>query len=205
MSLARLLSLSFVMIAGPQILSAIFLATTTRWKANSAAFVGGAAVSITTVVTIGYFLSSGASDQGTSRKTLDVIVIVALLLAAVHTFLTRKTAKPPAWMGKLESAQPSGAFKLGFLLLGVFPSDFLTSISVGGYASTHGEPWWHLAGFIGLTLLLVGLPALLVLALGKRAEVFLPKVRDWMNANSWVVGEAVLALFIFLVASNLSS
>jgi hypothetical protein len=34
--------------------------------------------------------------------------------------------------GKLEEEKPKGAFKLGFLLLGVFPTDILTSIAVGG-------------------------------------------------------------------------
>ena len=204
MTLARLLPLSFVMIAGPQILSAIFLATTKRWQANSAAFVGGAAVSVTTVTTLGYVLSTGASDQGTSKTTLNVIIMVLLVLAAIHKFTTRKQAKPPKWMGKLEEENPTGAFRLGFLLLGVFPSDILTAFAVGGFASTNGEPWWHLAGFVGLTLLFVALPALLVLALGKRAEAFLPKVRDWMNNNSWIVSEITLGLFIALTASNLS-
>lgn len=41
MTLAKLLPLAFVMIAGPQILSAIFLATTENWQKNSAAFVAG--------------------------------------------------------------------------------------------------------------------------------------------------------------------
>jgi len=204
MTLARLLPLSFVMIAGPQILSAIFLATTKRWQANSAAFVGGAAVSVTTVATLGYVLSTGASDQGTSKTTLNAIIMVLLVLAAIHKFTTRKQAKPPKWMGKLEEEKPTGAFRLGFLLLGVFPSDILTAFAVGGFASTNGEPWWHLAGFVGLTLLFVALPALLVLALGKRAEAFLPKVRDWMNNNSWIVSEITLGLFIALTASNLS-
>jgi Sap, sulfolipid-1-addressing protein len=205
MTFAKLLPLAFVMIAGPQILSAIFLATTERWKANSAAFVAGAAVSITAVTSIGYLLSTGASDQGTSNTTLDVIIIVLLVAAAIHKYVTRKQSKPPAWMGKLETAQPKGAFKLGFLLLGVFPSDILTSIAVGGYASSHGAAWWEIFGFVGLTLLLVGLPALTVVALGKKAEAFLPKVRDWMNDNSWIVSEIVIALFIALTASSLSS
>ena len=205
MTLAKLLPLAFVMIAGPQILSAIFLATTERWKANSAAFVAGAAVSVTTVTTIGFLLSTGASDNGASNTTLDVIIMVLLVAAAIHKYVTRKQSKPPSWMGKLEEEQPKGAFRLGFLLLGVFPSDILTAIAVGGYASTHGEPWWHLFGFIGLTLLLVALPALTILVLGKRAEAAMPKVRDWMNDNSWIVGEIVLGLFIALTASNLSS
>jgi hypothetical protein len=42
------------------------------------------------------------------------------------------------------------------------------------------------------------------LILGERAEKFLPKARDWMNANSWIVNELVLALFVGIVISNLA-
>jgi len=205
MTLARLLPLSFVMIAGPQILSAIFLATTESWKKITALFVAGAGVSITIVASIGFLLSLGASKQGASHTTLNVIILVLLFLAAVHKFLTRKQSKPPKWMGKLEAIKPKGAFKLGFLLLGVFPTDILTALSVGGFASTHGEPWWHLFGFVVVTLLLLALPALAILLFGKKAEHAMPKVRDWMNDNSWVISEIVLGLFIALTANSLAS
>ena len=67
-------------------------------------------------------------------------------------------------MGKLETASPRFSFRLGFLLLGVFPTDILTSWAVGTYLSNHGDPWWHLLPFVLLTLLLLALPALLLLA-----------------------------------------
>ena len=102
MTLAKIIPLSFVMIAGPQILSAIFLATSEDWRGNSAALVAGAAVSITAIVTLAFFLSDGASKQGASGHALDIIFMVLLIAAGVHTFLTRKTSKPPKWMGKLE-------------------------------------------------------------------------------------------------------
>lgn len=205
MTLAKLLPLAFVMIAGPQILSSIFLATTENWRKNSAAFVAGAAIAIATFATVGYVISTGASDNGASNTTLDVIILFLLLAAAGHKFVTRKQSKPPKWMGKLETIEPAGAFKLGFLLLGIFPTDILTALAVGGFASTNGEPWWHLAGFMALTLLLVALPAFTVLTFGKKAETLMPKVRDWMNDNSWVVSEIVLALFIALTISSMGS
>jgi hypothetical protein len=34
--------------------------------------------------------------------------------------------------------------------------------------------------------------------------VLLPKVRDWMNANSWIVSEVVIGLFIAIAASSLA-
>jgi ABC-type amino acid transport system permease subunit len=56
-----------------------------------------------------------------------------------------------------------------------------------------------------LTLLLVGLPLIILLLLGKRAQELLPKVRDWMSTNSWVVNEAVIVFFLALTVSSLGS
>jgi threonine/homoserine/homoserine lactone efflux protein len=203
-TLAKIIPLAFVMIAGPQILSAIFLATSENWRRNSGAFVAGAAISITAIVTLGFLLSTGASDQGASRNTLDIVFILLLLAAGTHTFLTRKTSKPPKWMGELETAGPRRSFRLGFLLLGVFPTDILTSIAVGGSVASAGDAWWEVLSFVLVTLLFLALPALLLLILGTRAEAFLPKVRDWMNDNSWVVSEAVIALFVVITANSLA-
>ena len=56
-------------------------------------------------------------------------------------------------MGKLQTATPGFSFKLGFLLLGCFPTDLLTSFAVGSFLAAHGDPFWHLLPFLALTLL----------------------------------------------------
>ena len=53
--------------------------------------------------------------------------------------------------------------------------------------------------FVFLTLFLLALPALMVLVLGERAKAVLPKIRDWMNNNSWIISEIVLVFFIVIV------
>ena len=204
MNWAKILPMAFVMIAGPQILSAIFLATSENWRRNSAAYIAAAALSITAFVTVAFFVGSGLSDAGASGDTLDIVVLVLLVAAALYKFLKRKQSEPPKWMGKLEAASPRFSFRLGFLLLGVFPTDILTSWAVGTYLSNHGDPWWHLLPFVLLTLLLLALPALLLLGFGQRAQAFLPKARDWMNTHSWVVNEIVLAFFIAIAANSLA-
>jgi len=83
------------------------------------------------------------------------------------------------------------------------PGDFLAGAAIGSFISNHGNPWWYLLPFIALTLLLLGAPALLVIALGRRGEEFLPKARDWMNENSWVVSEIVIGFFILIEAGSL--
>ena len=203
-TILQTLPLAFVMVAGPQILSAIFFATTEQWRLNSAAYVLGAAVSVSIIVTAAFLLSSGASNAGVADDTIYYLVLALLLYAMVHAYRTRETAEPPKWMGKLQTASPRFCFVLGFLLLGVFPSDLITSVTVGSHLSVQDEPWWHYLPFLALTLLLLALPTLMVLVMGKRGEAFLPKARDWMTTNSWIVNELVLLLFVGIVISSIA-
>jgi hypothetical protein len=203
MSFLTLLPLAFVMIAGPQILSSVFLATSEDWARNSLAYLAGAAVGITAVVTLAYLLGSGVSHAGASDDALYIVALVLLVAAMIHAYVKRNESTPPRWMGKLQTASPRLAFTLGLLLLGVFPTDILTSVAVGTYLAAHHDGWWHVLPFVGLTLLLLGLPALLLLAMGQRAQAFLPKARNWMTTNSWVVNEIVLVFFVVIVLNSL--
>lgn len=204
MSFLTLLPMAFVMIAGPQILSAIFLATSENWGRNAAAYVLGSAISISLIVAAAFLLGGGASDAGTSDDTIYIIVLVLLLAAALYVFLNRKkVTEPPKWMGKLQTASAGFSFRLGFLLLGFFPTDILTSVAVGGYIASQDDPLWYYLPFLGVTLLFLALPSLLIVAMGDRAKAFLPKVRDWMNDNSWIVNEFVIVLFIGMTLGNI--
>jgi hypothetical protein len=203
-SLAAVLPLAFVMIAGPQIISAFFFATSEDWKRESAAYVLGAALSVTAMVSLAYLVAGGAEsgDGDSGLSTLDYVVVGLLVVAMADVFRSRKNTEPPKWMGKLQSATPKLAFILGFLLLGFFPSDLVTSVSVGAHFADDGDPWWHVCVFSLVTVLLLALPALLVAALGARAEALLPKVRDWMSTNSWIVSEVVLVFFVVMILSG---
>jgi hypothetical protein len=204
-SFLTILPMAFVMIAGPQILSAIFLATSEDWRRNSAAYVIGAALSITLFVTLAFLLGGAASDGSDSQNnTLYVIVLVLLLLAMLRTYLKREESEPPKWMGKLQTAKPRFSFLLGAALLGVFPTDIITSVAVGTYLAAHGDEWIDALPFIGLTLLFLSLPALTLLLLGERGQALLPKARDWMNTHSWIVNEIVLTLFVVITINSLA-
>ena len=206
MDFAKVLPLAFVMIAGPQIISAFFFATSDKWKQLSGAYVLGAAVSISLVVGVAYLIAKGASssseESGSGLRTIDYVVLVLLLFAMVHTYLARRTSEPPKWMGKLQHATPKTALVLGFLLLGFFPSDLVTSFSIGSFLAHDGDSYLSALPFIVLTLIFLGAPALGILLMGNRAQTLLPKARDWMNDNSWIVSEVVLAFFIVIILSG---
>jgi Sap, sulfolipid-1-addressing protein len=204
--LVTVLPLAFVMVAGPQIISAVFFATAESWGRLSAAYVLGAACSIALVVAVGYLLAGalgGGDSDGDSRlRGIDYAIVALLLFAMVHKFRTRAESEPPQWMGRLQEATPRLALGLGFLLLGFFPSDLVTSLSIGAHLGNDGDPPWYSLPFLLLTLLFLASPALAVAALGARGERLLPRVREWMNTNSWIVSELVLALFVVLVLTG---
>jgi hypothetical protein len=203
----QILPLAFVMIAGPQIITSFFLATSANWAEASLAFIAGAAVGITTVVTIAYFVGhgikgSGGKHSGTAGHIIDWVVLALVVFLAVRSFMKRHESEPPKWMSGLEKESPKGAFLLGLALLSLFPTDIASNVVAGFHISRHGDPWWQVLPFIGLTLLLLAVPALMVVLLGKRANEVLPKMRDWMNQNAWIVSEIVLA---FLAAITIKS
>jgi threonine/homoserine/homoserine lactone efflux protein len=208
MSFLQMLPLAFVMIAGPQIITSFFLATSERFAANSGAYVTGAALAVTAQVTIAYFVAKGATSAAskhTAHKDLDWVLLVLLLGAIVHVYLTRKQSETPKWMSKLQQEQPKYAFMLGLLILGLGPTDILTSLTVGVNVARHDDSWWQCLPFVALTLLFLGSPAIAVVLLGHRANTVLPQVRDWMSQNSWVVSEVVLAIFAALTINSLAS
>ena len=92
MSFAQILPLAFVMIAGSQIVSSFFFATSERWAANSIAHVAGAAISVTAVVTIAYFAARGvktAAGHKSGNVTIEWVVLVLLVYLIVRVYLTR--------------------------------------------------------------------------------------------------------------------
>ena len=198
-----ILPMAVVMVAGPQIVSAVFLAISDQARRSSIAYLLGVALAVTIGVTLVYTVASllgvSAPPSGESGKSLvDYVIIALFLLLAVRVYLRRNESEPPKWMGKLATATPRFAFKLGFLLFLLMPTDVITMVVVGLYLARHDDPLFYAVPFILLTLLIVSIPLLVLLLLGHRAETTLPKVRAWMTANSWIVSEIVIAFFLIL-------
>jgi hypothetical protein len=193
------LPMAVVMSAGPQIVTATFLATSRNAKLNSLAFLAGVAVATTIGVTVFFLVGGGIFNNSKSGKTaLDWVIIGLLVLLIVWVFLKRNETEPPKWMGRLEKADARFAVTIGFLLYLLMPTDLVSMATVGAYLARQEEPWWHSFGFIALTVLIAGLPFTMLLLLGRRAETVLPAIRNWMNANSWIVNEAVLLFFLVM-------
>jgi hypothetical protein len=200
------LPLVVVMIAGPQIVSAVLLATSERAKAASAAYLVGVGTA-TSLAVLGFYALARAIDPPEAGDAddgaLDYLIPVVLVVLAVRVYLRRDVAEPPGWMGKLQRADPAFALGLGFLLFLLMPTDVITTFTVGSALARADEPWWDSLVFAGLTVLAAGIPLWVVLVFGRRAETTLPRIREWMTANSWVISEIVIGFFLVVSVSSL--
>jgi Sap, sulfolipid-1-addressing protein len=131
-SVLTVLPLAFVMIAGPQIITATLLATGHDARRNSLAFLAGAALAITAGTMAAYWVTglleraASPSGQGTVKTVIDWLVLVLFLFLMARTYRRRKTAEEPRWMGKLHTADAGFSFRLGLLLFLVMPTDIIT-------------------------------------------------------------------------------
>lgn len=208
MDFLTVLPLAFVMNAGPQIVSAIFLATSQDARRNSVAFLIGVAVAAMAGTTLAFLVIEAFGSDDPSARTstndpIDYFIIALLLILVVRVYVRRNATEPPRWMGKLQSATSGFSFRLGLLLYSLMPTDIITMLSVGGHLAQRDAPLWQAFPFIGATVLLAGIPLVILLLLGERAEVVLPRMRDWMTTHAWIVNEVVILFFLAISISGL--
>lgn len=202
-----ILPLAVVMVAGPQIISAFILATGMGARRNSVGYITGVVLATVLATSIFYLLADafGASDspRGGGSNALDYIILGLLVILGIYVYLRREVSEPPKWMGKLQTATPRFSFRLGFLLFLLMPTDVITTFTVGSTLARESDSLLNAIPFVVLTGLLVAVPLLILLLLGRRAEVLLPKIRTWMDNNSWVVSEFVILIFIIITIAGL--
>ncbi|MCZ7377661.1 GAP family protein [Micromonospora sp. WMMC250] len=213
MNLLTILPLAVVMVAGSQLVVAVFLASSNRPRAASLGFLGGAGLVVTAGVTVSWLLTrwvgglaadasavAGKVDRG---PAIDLVVLVLLVCLAVVVWVRRNRSGPPRWLGSIERAEPRQAMRLGALLFVVTPTDDLTMAAVGASVARHNLPWWHLVPFVLLTVFLLAVPLLALLLLGDRAARTLARMREWAEGHAWIVNEIVIAFFALLTVLDL--
>ena len=207
MSLA-VIPLAITMNAGPQIMSAIIFVTAPKALRLSAYFLAGVVIAVTVGVTVTYTLANmlgnsislgDPSDSGSIGNIIQYLLVGLLVFLSIRSYLGRETSEPPRWLGAMQNAKPRTAFMAGLLLLSVFPSDFVILLTVGMNLAQSGASLLGAVPFVAATIFIAALPVLSYLLFRRRAEVLMPKVRDWMNTNSWLVNIIVYVVFIVLI------
>ncbi len=207
MSLA-VIPLAITMNAGPQIMSALIFVTASKPLKLSAYFLTGVVIAVTVGVTVTFGLATvlgnsvslgDSSDSGSLGNIIQYLLVGLLIFLSIRSYLGRETSEPPRWLGAMQNAKPRTAFLAGLLLLSIFPSDFVVLMTVGMNLAQQNASLLAALPFVAATILIAALPFLSYLLFRRRAEVTMPKVRDWMNTNSWLVNIIVYVVFIVLI------
>jgi hypothetical protein len=207
MSLA-ILPLAITMNAGPQIMSALIFITASKPLKLSAAFLAGVVIAVSVGLTITYTIArvlgnsislGDPSDTSSIGNIIQYVLVALLVFLAIKNYVRRESIEPPRWLGALQNAEPKTAFTTGLLLLSVFPSDFVILVTVGMNLAQNNASLVAGLPFVLATILIAALPVLFYLLFHRRAQRMMPKVRDWMNTNSWLVNIIVYVIFILLI------
>jgi hypothetical protein len=207
MSLA-VIPLAITMNAGPQIMSAIIFVTANKPLKLSAYFITGVVIAVSVGVTITYTLATvlgnsvslgDPSHSGSLGNIIQYLLVGLLVFLSIKSYVGRETSEPPRWLGAMENAKPRTAFMAGLLLLSVFPSDLVILVTVGMNLAQQNASLLAALPFGAATIFIAALPVLAYLLFRRRAQRVMPKVRDWMNINSWLVNIIVYIVFILLI------
>jgi hypothetical protein len=140
-----------------------------------------------------------SSDAKSVGNIIQYLLVGLLVVASIRSYMTRATSEPPRWLGAMQNAKPRTAFLAGLLLLSIFPSDFVVLMTVGINLAQSNSSLVAALPFVAATILIAAMPLISYLLFRRRAEVLMPKVRDWMNTNSWLVNIIVYIVFILLI------
>jgi Sap-like sulfolipid-1-addressing protein len=202
-----ILPLAVTMMAGPQEMTAVILVTARDTVRLSTAFLVGVAAAMLLGTTITYLLAGAVGDlgnpddKGSVGLVIQYVLAAVLLFLAIRTYRNREHVEPPKWLGGLLEATPRKALTMGFLLIFIFPTDVATMLTVGVNLQQNDASLLEAWPFWVLTFLIAALPFLTFLLFRRRAEQAMPKVRDWMATNAWLLNIFVLGLFIVMLLS----
>jgi hypothetical protein len=196
----QILPLALIMVMGPQILTAIFLVTSSEPVKNSLAMLVGVVTAACLSVAIWYGLVKALGinpPEDDGPTTVDYVVAGLLALAAIHVWRGRGSAKVPGWMSALQQAEPKRALSLGFLLILLMPTDIIAVISTVQFLHDRHEDALHAWPVVAAATLLMALPILAYSLLGHRAREAMPGIREWLTTHGWLVNLIVIVYFIF--------
>jgi hypothetical protein len=196
------------MLVGPGIMAAVILVTTQRPVPVSLAYVAGFTISTALGVAAARGLAAllggnaslgSSSDAGSAGTIIQIALVALLILASLKAYLGRESAEPPKWLGSLMEAEPRKALRMGLLIVVIMPSDVVIMLTVGTNLEQNGSSLVDAAPFVVATALVASLPLLAYLTFRRPAQRIMPKVRNWMNTNSWAVNVITYCIFIVLI------
>lgn len=212
MNLLAVLPLAVVMVAGPQIISAVLIATSQharRTSVASVAFVAGVALAITVGTMVAYWLtglvetSARSEGQGTVGTVIDWLVIVLLVVMLVRVFRRAEEHHPAQVDGPAADRRCAAAVPAGPAAGSGHADRPDHHVHRGRLPGPPPRPLVAQPSLLAAHAAAGRAPAACPAAARSAGQVLLPRLRGWMNTNSWMVSEVVIVFFLVLTISGM--
>lgn len=198
------------------VLAVIALLVSRRPRPTSLAFAAGWLGGIVAVLTVALGFAIGASRLGLtglqrSAAVIGIVLGVLVMVAGVLVWVRRPAddAGPPGWLAALDELPPSRAFAAGGALSAVNPKNLVASGTAGLMLGWSGLPPDQITVIAIAFCLLAGstvlVPVLVFLAVGRRAQDQLFRLRDWLlPRQAGLVAALLVAIGLLLVVRGIS-
>jgi threonine/homoserine/homoserine lactone efflux protein len=190
--------------------AAVLVVSTPNARRNGPAFAVGWIVGLTALTALTVAVFAGASDSGSSSRTvvdvLRVVAGVALLVAAARKWRHRprdgETGPTPPWMTSVETMSARGSLVLGLGLGGINPKNLAFALTAASSIITLGADDGDIVIAVAVFVLLASLsvigPVAARLLLGDRASPPLDAIKGFMLENN----TAILMVVFILIGVN---
>jgi hypothetical protein len=199
-----------VAISPVPIIAVILMLFSRSATANSISFLVGWMMGLLGVglVVLGLGFAASDGEPSTTSGVIKILIGGLFLVLGVLQWRGRPSADQqaeiPGWMSAIDDFSVAKSFGIAVLLSAVNPKNLgltvAASASIGASGLSTGDEIIVLFIFVVIASLTVGLPVVLNLALGARAEHTLTEMKEWLIANNATV---MSVLFVVLGAKVL--
>jgi threonine/homoserine/homoserine lactone efflux protein len=194
------------------IIAVVLMLGTPAGRVNGPAFLLGWIVGLTFVGSLVLLVAggAGASDSGgpaTWVAVLELLLGALLLLVAVRQWRGRpkdgEEGPLPKWMRGIDRFTAGRSVAMGVALSAVNPKNLLLTVGAAAAVAQAGLPAGEQAGAMGVFVLIgtlgPGIPVVIYLAMGERAERLLGELKLWMAGNN----AAIMAVLCLVIGAKL--
>jgi hypothetical protein len=199
------------------VIAVILMLVSRRARTNGTLFLLGWVLTLGVVGGVVYAVSHEAYETDTTAASDGIswgLIVLGIVLLVMAVMSWRRRPAPgqesdlPKWLASVDDMKPTRAFGLAVVFAGVKPKNLILTVgAASGLARLDPSPSEAavaLAVFLTIASLSVGIPVLVYLAAGRRAEVALESGKSWLLEHHAAMMTALLLVFgVYLIANGL--
>jgi Sap, sulfolipid-1-addressing protein len=206
--LGTLLPLAIAVTISPiPIIAEILLLFTKKPVANAAAYLAGFVVGVGVILGVLVVVANAINltKSGTSKgaATLQLVLGILLLVAAIRQFRGRPpagvAAPTPKWMDGIAGFTPAKSLGIGATIGAANPKNIAvglaSAVAISSAGLSSGQTITSIVVYVAIAALGVAAPLVVMVSLGERASGILESWKSWLGQNNAAVMAVLFLVF----------